>query len=174
MYNSENSTPNEYVTRCGPKLYIVTLLALVLVGGILLNWPEVTNSLTGGVRSRLLSANHESMPRIEELDLTIGTNAEAISSRWNDEWEVGGNSPAQEFLVSPLHGYHGGARLLRVQGPGRCWNPHPGPFRTWIGQQNGCFVQNWRQWQDGCTHFQWFNSCANQWDPQIYWTYCVH
>jgi hypothetical protein len=64
--------------------------------------------------------------------------------------------------------------LVPVQGPGRCLNPHPGPFRAWNGQQNGCFVQVWRQFQDGCTHYEWFNACANQWDPTIYWTYCVH
>lgn len=64
--------------------------------------------------------------------------------------------------------------LLRVQGPGACLNPHPGPFRAWNGQMNGCMVQVWRQWPDSCTHFQWFNSCAQVWDPQIYWTRCVH
>jgi hypothetical protein len=57
---------------------------------------------------------------------------------------------------------------------GRCLNPHPGPFRSWNGQVNGCWVQVWRQWPEGCTHYQWFNSCANYWDPQIWWTCCVH
>jgi hypothetical protein len=57
---------------------------------------------------------------------------------------------------------------------GRCWNPHPGQFRSWYGQQNGCFVQVWRQWQDGCTHWQLFNSCSNYYDPNINWTCCVH
>jgi hypothetical protein len=65
-------------------------------------------------------------------------------------------------------------RFLRIQGPGRCLNPHPGPFRAWNGQQNGCLVQVWRQFADGCTHYEWFNACANQWDPNIFWTYCVH
>jgi hypothetical protein len=57
---------------------------------------------------------------------------------------------------------------------GACWNPHPGPFRWWYGQANGCWVQLWRQWQEGCTHYQMFNSCGNYFDPQIYWTCCVH
>lgn len=62
-----------------------------------------------------------------------------------------------------------------IQGcAGRCWNPHPGAFRSWNGQQNGCFLQVWRQWPEGCTHFQWFNTCTNTWDPQIYWNCCVH
>lgn len=57
---------------------------------------------------------------------------------------------------------------------GRCLNPHPGPFKSWNGQVNGCFVQVWRQWPDGCTHYQWWNTCYNYWDPQIWWTCCVH
>ncbi len=57
---------------------------------------------------------------------------------------------------------------------GHCLNPHPGQFRTWNGQVNGCFVQVWRQWADGCTHYEWFNTCYNYWDPQIWWTCCVH
>ena len=57
---------------------------------------------------------------------------------------------------------------------GRCLNPHPGAFRSWYGQRNGCLVQVWRQWPDACTHYQWLNTCNNIWDPQINWTCCVH
>jgi hypothetical protein len=57
---------------------------------------------------------------------------------------------------------------------GRCVNPHPGPFQSWNGQVNGCFIQVWRRWGDSCTHYQWWNSCYNYWDPQIWWTCCVH
>jgi hypothetical protein len=64
---------------------------------------------------------------------------------------------------------------------GRCLNPHPDPagFRFWYGQANGCWVQVWRQWPDGCTHYQWFNTCNNSWDGDasgrgVYWTCCVH
>jgi hypothetical protein len=68
----------------------------------------------------------------------------------------------------------GATYLLPVQRPGRCLQFHPGQFRSWYGQKNGCFVQFWRQWPDGCTHYQVFNTCYQQWDPNIYWTYCVH
>jgi hypothetical protein len=67
--------------------------------------------------------------------------------------------------------------LHPVQGcGGRCWGPaqHPGQFRWWNGQQNGCMIQVWRQFGDGCTHYQMFNQCYQVWDPQIYWTCCVH
>ena len=63
---------------------------------------------------------------------------------------------------------------------GRCVDPHPGPFRSWYGERNGCWVAVWRQWPDGCTHYQWFNACNNYWDlypngaPKVYWTNCVH
>jgi len=57
---------------------------------------------------------------------------------------------------------------------GRCVNPHQGAYNQWYGQVNGCFVQVWRQWADGCTHFQWFNRCYNYFDPSINWTHCVH
>ena len=62
----------------------------------------------------------------------------------------------------------------------RCQDPHPGQFRTWNGQQNGCWIQVWRGWPDGCQHYQWFNSCNGYWDinpngsPRVFWTCCVH
>jgi|GEM_PF-2913766 len=62
----------------------------------------------------------------------------------------------------------------------RCLDPHPGEFRWWNGQQNGCWIQVWRSWPDGCQHYQWFNSCNGYWDsypngaPRVYWTCCVH
>lgn len=63
---------------------------------------------------------------------------------------------------------------------GRCIDPHPGQFRSWSGDRNGCWVAVHRQWQDGCTHYQWYNACYNYWDthpngaPKVYWTQCVH
>lgn len=63
---------------------------------------------------------------------------------------------------------------------GRCLDPHPGQFRYWYGQQNGCWIQVWRGWPEGCQHYQWYNSCNGMWDnypngaPHVYWTCCVH
>ena len=63
---------------------------------------------------------------------------------------------------------------------GRCLDPHPGTFRQWTGQQNGCWVQVWRSWPEGCQHYQWYNSCNGYWDsypngaPRVYWNCCVH
>jgi len=62
----------------------------------------------------------------------------------------------------------------------RCQDPHPGQFKSWNGQQNGCWIQVWRAWSDGCQHYQWFNSCNGYWDsypngaPRVNWTCCVH
>jgi len=61
-----------------------------------------------------------------------------------------------------------------------CLNPHPGNFQSWVGSVNGCWQQVWRRWPEGCTHFQWYNTCYNVWDtnpdgsPRITWTCCVH
>ncbi|MBZ5511658.1 MAG: hypothetical protein LAN70_10880 [Acidobacteriia bacterium] len=62
-------------------------------------------------------------------------------------------------------------RLLRVQAG--CLNPHPGPFRSWWGPASGCWAPFYRQWNDGCTHYQMYNACTGQWDPRINWTACV-
>ena len=73
--------------------------------------------------------------------------------------------------------------LGMVQGnpcAGRCLDPHPGEFRYWYGQQNGCWIQVWRAWPEGCQHYQWYNSCNGSWDsypngaPRVYWNCCVH
>jgi hypothetical protein len=64
---------------------------------------------------------------------------------------------------------------------GRCLNPHPNQFKTWYGQRKGTWVQVYRQWSDGCTQYQWFDTQSNRWDedartkaPKIFWTCCVH
>jgi hypothetical protein len=68
----------------------------------------------------------------------------------------------------------------RLEAQGRCVNPHSGPFNSWYGARNGCLVQVWRQWQDGCTHYQMLNSCNGYWDtnpngsPRLSWTACRH
>ncbi len=56
---------------------------------------------------------------------------------------------------------------------GSCANPHAGPFNGWYGPANGCWAPFWRQWRDGCTHYQMYNTCNGQWDPQIHWTFCA-
>jgi hypothetical protein len=63
---------------------------------------------------------------------------------------------------------------------GKCWNPHPGQFRSWNGQANGCWLQVFRQWPDGCMHYQYYNTCTGYWDslpdgsPKVWWTCCIH
>jgi len=63
---------------------------------------------------------------------------------------------------------------------GKCLDPHPGAFRQWTGQKNGCWVQIWRSWPEGCQHYQWYNSCTSYWDsypngaPRVFWSCCVH
>jgi hypothetical protein len=64
--------------------------------------------------------------------------------------------------------------------PRGCINPHPGDFKQRDGQKQGCWQQKFREWADGCQHYQWFNTCSNVWDvdqngsPRVYWTVCRH
>lgn len=84
----------------------------------------------------------------------------------------------------PLLGQISFTSLILSESPaspqGQCLNPHPGQFRSWYGEKNGCWVAVYREWQDGCTHYQWYNACYNYWDthpngaPKVYWTRCVH
>lgn len=63
---------------------------------------------------------------------------------------------------------------------GRCADPHSGDPRVWNGERKDCWIQVWRQWPDGCTHYQWWNSCGSYWDtdengrPRLNWSCCVH
>jgi hypothetical protein len=56
---------------------------------------------------------------------------------------------------------------------GNCVNPHPGEFRYWWGTPTDkCNSPMYRQFQDGCIHYQIYNRCANAWDARIFWTTC--
>jgi hypothetical protein len=64
---------------------------------------------------------------------------------------------------------------------GRCvGGTHPGHFTTQYGARDGCWVQVWRTFADGCQHSQMFNSCSGYWDsnpdgsPKVSWSKCVH
>lgn len=63
---------------------------------------------------------------------------------------------------------------------GNCLNPHPGEFAWWNGERRDCWIQVWRRWPDGCSHYQWWNTCTNSWDvnpdgsPRVYWVSCCH
>ena len=69
--------------------------------------------------------------------------------------------------------------VVEAQG-GRCLNPHPGSFTVKDGPRNGCWVQVFRYFSDGCSHYQLFESCRGYWDsnpdgsPKVVWTRCVH
>jgi hypothetical protein len=54
-----------------------------------------------------------------------------------------------------------------------CINPHKGEFKYWWGAPTDkCNSPMYRQFQDGCTHYQIYNRCANAWDARIFWTSC--
>jgi hypothetical protein len=50
---------------------------------------------------------------------------------------------------------------------------HPGEFTWWWGTpENQCWTPMFRQWKDGCKHYQRYNKCANAWDDAINWVSC--
>ncbi|HXH66803.1 MAG TPA: hypothetical protein VNI81_06350 [Candidatus Limnocylindrales bacterium] len=54
-----------------------------------------------------------------------------------------------------------------------CFNPHPGNFRYWWGPPiEQCNSPMYRQFDDGCTHYQVYNRCSNSWDGRINWATC--
>jgi hypothetical protein len=57
-------------------------------------------------------------------------------------------------------------------GPQYCINPHGGGYKWAWGPVNGCMQPQYRNFDDGCQHYQLYNVCAGVWDPQIYWTFC--
>jgi hypothetical protein len=95
----------------------------------------------------------------DTVGISSGTPGKSVPAVWS-----GGDSP-------PLEAQRCG---------GKCLNPHPYQFKSWYGQANGCWVQVWRQWTDGCTHYQSYDKCHNVWDlnpdrtPRVNWTCCVH
>jgi len=91
------------------------------------------------------------------------------------------NDVGNPAFMNPQHQFASVRHTSTVQGCSRkCLDPHPNAFRFWYGQQNGCWVQVWRSWPEGCQHYQWFNSCNRYWDlhpngaPKVNWTCCVH
>ncbi len=55
---------------------------------------------------------------------------------------------------------------------GHCSERHSGQPATTYGQTKQCWVQVIRTWADGCSQYQWYDTCHSVWDPKIYWTCC--
>lgn len=50
---------------------------------------------------------------------------------------------------------------------------HPGQFTWWWGApEDQCWAPMYRQWKDGCKHYQRFNKCSKAWDDAIHWVNC--
>lgn len=64
---------------------------------------------------------------------------------------------------------------------GRCVaGQHPGRFVWHYGSRDGCWVEVWRRYEDGCEQVQMLHACSGTWDtnqdgtPRVRWTSCVH
>jgi hypothetical protein len=84
-----------------------------------------------------------------------------------------GWSLSEDLLIPAAEAQSLGDHPERQQVQGACQNPHPGAFKYWWGPPfDQCQSPMYRQFGDGCTHYQIFNRCANVWDPRIFWTFC--
>lgn len=88
--------------------------------------------------------------------------------------------PARVTKPISAIGRHMPDLLPVVEAAGQCLNNHGGQFKQEFGEKNGCLVDVWRHFTDGCEHVQIFNSCTGTWDsnrdgsPRVRWTRCVH
>jgi hypothetical protein len=63
--------------------------------------------------------------------------------------------------------------LEKTQMQGTCLNPHPGQWSGgWGAPINQCQTPFFRRWNDGCSHVQVFDHCANVWGPVV-WQSCA-
>jgi len=85
--------------------------------------------------------------------------------------DLQGRAAGDPILMADIISMPFGDKTLQPVQAG-CLNPHPWGFQGSWGQANGCWVPFWRRWTDGCTHYQMYNTCSGQWDPQINWTFC--
>jgi hypothetical protein len=88
-----------------------------------------------------------------------------------------GGDVIEVSTVSPYSGRlpvsHVRQAKLKLAGyQGSCLNPHPGVFQVQNNQVNACEVQVFRQFADGCRHWQLYNACTGQWAPGVNWLFC--
>jgi hypothetical protein len=80
--------------------------------------------------------------------------------------------PAAE--AATLSGGEGSAGEFTPASQGACVDgTHPGQFTWWWGApEDQCWAPMYRQWKDGCKHYQRFNKCSKAWDDAIHWVSC--
>lgn len=175
--------------------FVAVVATLTVVGGVY--WAKVHDPERTIVTLR--EANTSLLAEVEEYNRHIGEVAESNAVLMDD---VRGRLSAQRYedgclvlsrrdklgalrsklivdLAKDMHGPSDHASYLPsilpvVEAAGRCMNPHPGNFTWSYGQKDGCWIQVWRRWLDGCTHVQMLDVCDGTWDPNIKWTQCVH
>jgi hypothetical protein len=157
--------------------WAVSLVAVIIVSVVAFGlwWKTVRDPSRQLVTLR--EANNALHAEVEEYNKHIGEVAETTSVLMND---VRGKLTAGRYndgcilltrtipgglkskliadLALDLHGAEPKAfnwpAMPVVEAQGRCLNPHPGVFTWSYGQKNGCWVEVWRRFQDGCTHVQ--------------------
>jgi hypothetical protein len=79
------------------------------------------------------------------------------------------NAPLATFVSTPL------LQQIPAQScSGHCLEKHQGQPKITNGTVNGCWIQVIRTWDDGCSQYQWYDTCHSIWDPKIYWSCCKH
>ena len=159
-----------------PQNDVVTRFRILLIFGVTL---VLALSLVSVVKTHVTSVGSSSITDDLSLRINVGSNA-AVPNQANSFPSL--NIPSGYYYLGTKVTSPEASAIVEPQGgcQRRCQDPHPGQFQTWNGQQNGCWIQVWRKWPDGCQHYQWYNSCNGYWDaypngaPKVFWTCCVH
>ncbi|HZQ69071.1 MAG TPA: hypothetical protein VFA68_11185 [Terriglobales bacterium] len=102
---------------------------------------------------------------------TSEQNSRPPESAWGNLLE--GLIPSAE-AATPFSSPHHHAGLLQAAEASCVSGTHPGEFTYWWGTpEDQCWTPMFRQWKDGCKHYQRFNKCSNGWDQKINWLTCA-
>ena len=150
-----------------------------LQGGVWADMSQEQLFTHSRVKTHVTSVGSSSITDDLSLRINVGSNA-AVPNQANSFPSL--NIPSGYYYLGTKVTSPEASAIVEPQGgcQRRCQDPHPGQFQTWNGQQNGCWIQVWRKWPDGCQHYQWYNSCNGYWDaypngaPKVFWTCCIH
>lgn len=127
--------------------------------------PGAAVTLMDDARGRLTASRYES----DNCTLLVRTAAgKPTRTRLIPDIAADTHSAAQPE-VAPW-----GVAYAADETAGQCLEYHPGQFRWWRGAKNGCAVDIWREWPDGCQHVQTIDACHEGVAGPVRWTRCMH
>ena len=120
--------------------------------------PEGQATLMDDARGKLVALRYRDGCTVLSRTSSAGVKAKLIIDLARDEHRHARNWP-DPFSVSAA---------------GKCLDPHPGTFKTWYGEKQGCWVPVFREFSDGCRHVQMFDACHSVFAGDVKWLVCLH